>query len=186
VLILSTGVGKLSLIRRWIKDIYADEFSDPSINVNDRLHDLALKIFEINCDGDMKVIKAVVYRPLPMTTPARNHYYSHDGAVFVFDVSSKASFVEVKEWYRLGGKGPKTVILLVGNKCDVTEEMREVSKEEASSFAEELGATYFETSAKSDSNVIEVKRNIRYTPRNMYMYLLNFTCIIYMYGLLCH
>ena len=44
------------------------------------------------------------------------------------------------------------VIMMIGNKCDLVEE-REVSREEAEQLAKQLGLKYFETSAKSGSNV---------------------------------
>ena len=46
------------------------------------------------------------------------------------------------------------VILLVGNKLDLTEQ-RAVSNEDAMKLASSMGATYFETSAKDDTNVNE-------------------------------
>ena len=46
------------------------------------------------------------------------------------------------------------VILLVGNKLDLTEQ-RAISNEDAMKLASSTGATYFETSAKDDTNVNE-------------------------------
>ena len=45
-------------------------------------------------------------------------------------------------------------IVLVGNKCDLTDE-REVSKEEGEAFARRIGCFFFETSAKAGLNVDE-------------------------------
>ena len=46
------------------------------------------------------------------------------------------------------------VILLVGNKLDLTEQ-RAVKNEEAMELASSVGIKYFETSAKDDTNVSE-------------------------------
>ena len=43
-------------------------------------------------------------------------------------------------------------IILVGNKCDLTES-RAITMEEANEIAESLGVQYFETSAKDNINI---------------------------------
>merc|ERR1712034_718 len=50
---------------------------------------------------------------------------------------------------------PNTVILLMGNKIDLTKQ-RQVTYEEASKFAEENGLIFIETSAKTGDNVEEM------------------------------
>ena len=75
------------------------------------------------------------------------------GALYGLD--DKKSFENVKQWVeeidRYAGEG--VVKLLVGNKCDV--EARQVTREEAEKFAEELKMRYMETSAKTGENVEE-------------------------------
>ena len=46
-------------------------------------------------------------------------------------------------------------IVLVGNKCDLTEE-REVTHDEGEALAKANGQLFMETSAKEDKNVLEV------------------------------
>ena len=50
---------------------------------------------------------------------------------------------------------PDVKVLVIGNKCDLTE-MREVTEAEAQSFADSLEVNYFETSAKSGERVSEI------------------------------
>ena len=50
---------------------------------------------------------------------------------------------------------PNMVISLVGNKADL-ESARQVTQDEAKSYAEENGLFFWETSAKSNSNVSEL------------------------------
>ncbi len=51
-------------------------------------------------------------------------------------------------------RGPQGIIIvLAGNKCD-HESNREVKKEEAERFAEDIGALFFETSAKDGAGVM--------------------------------
>ncbi len=51
-------------------------------------------------------------------------------------------------------RGPQDIVIaLAGNKCD-HEPNREVKKDEAERFAEEIGALFFETSAKDGNGVM--------------------------------
>lgn len=95
-----------------------------------------------------------------------------EGFVLVYSISSRSSFSRIKRFhqqiYRVkestgqpsypGSPAPapgRTVnvpIMLVGNKCDrVTE--REVSTQEGSALARELGCEFVEASAKNRTNV---------------------------------
>lgn len=92
-----------------------------------------------------------------------------DGFVLVYSISSRASFQQLKSFYNQirrvkeasgsptfpsspGGIPGLAPIMLVGNKCDrVTE--REVSTQEGSSLARELGCEFIEASAKNCVNV---------------------------------
>jgi GTPase KRas len=72
----------------------------------------------------------------------------------VYSISSKASFERLEEHHqivqRVKGKNP--ILILVGNKCDKTDE-REVSKEEGIAAARSYGCEFIETSAKTAPNV---------------------------------
>lgn len=49
--------------------------------------------------------------------------------------------------------GSEVEMMLLGNKCDIPE--RQVSYEEASAYAKQIGMLYFETSAKEGTNIEE-------------------------------
>ena len=51
---------------------------------------------------------------------------------------------------------PDALYALVGNKADLEENLREVSAEEGERCAQQIGAFYFETSAKSGHHVFEL------------------------------
>jgi len=81
--------------------------------------------------------------------------YSSDShaIIFVFDVTNPSSFASLPEWLESGGaRSPDAYKLLVGNKCDVTEN-RVVSNEEAEQFAQKHNMDYMEISAKDATNV---------------------------------
>lgn len=85
-----------------------------------------------------------------------SYYRGAHGIIVVFDVTNTSTFENIQKWlqeidrYAVDGV-PR---LLVGNKCDLAGE-RKVSREEAEEFAQSLGLTYLETSAKSAENVHE-------------------------------
>lgn len=76
--------------------------------------------------------------------------------MIVYDITDRESFINTQNWLNdvnryANEKVPK---MLVGNKCDLTEN-RAVSKEEAEDYATKFGMNYIETSAKTSSNVDE-------------------------------
>ena len=80
-----------------------------------------------------------------------------DGFLLVFAVDDKKTFDILGEWIKSIKENcdiSKKVLILVGNKIDI--ENREVTKEEALSFAKDNNIKYFETSAKSGVGIKEI------------------------------
>lgn len=79
------------------------------------------------------------------------YYKGMSGFLILFDITKRASFDRVLEWYyELRPAAPNAPFILIGNKIDM-DPYREVSSDEARSLAIELGAEYYvETSAKAD------------------------------------
>lgn len=77
-------------------------------------------------------------------------------AVVVYDVTNLDSFKHVEHWIEEVRKERRNdvLIMLVGNKSDLRN--RAVSQDEAQRVAGRLGATHFETSAKTGQNVAEL------------------------------
>jgi Ras-related protein Rab-6A len=76
-------------------------------------------------------------------------------AFVLYDISERTSFNSVKEWVsriRTEG-GDHVIIVLCGNKSDIAETNRAVTTEEGENMAKEMGALFFETSAKTGDNV---------------------------------
>lgn len=91
-----------------------------------------------------------------------NVYYKKAlGAVIVYDITKKESFLNVHQWYKeLQERGEEGVqCVLVGNKLDLIH-LRQVDEREGKSFASKHGIQFFETSAKDFTNVDEVFRAI--------------------------
>ena len=78
--------------------------------------------------------------------------------MLMFDVTDKASFENIESvWHQMCQKhGDENYIpMLIGNKSEVENKKRQVSKEEAKKYAKSKNFNYIETSAKSGKNVEE-------------------------------
>ena len=82
-------------------------------------------------------------------------------AVVVFDVTNKTSFANCDKWIEdvRAERGGDVIIMLVGNKTDLTDK-RQVSAEEGEAKAKKLNVLFFETSAKSNTNIKQMFRKL--------------------------
>jgi len=89
----------------------------------------------------------------------RSYFRGASGALLVFDISRRPTFVHVTDWLNDLRQiaEPDIVVVLVGNKSDLAAgdvNQREVTKEEAEEWARKNGVLeYVETSAKSGEGV---------------------------------
>ncbi|KAH8288200.1 hypothetical protein KR054_009733, partial [Drosophila jambulina] len=147
LIIGDVGVGKSSLLGRFLDDKFSSEYQ--------RTLFLDFEVRRVEVAGEMMLLamwdacgKESYHNAL------RNFYREAHGVIIVYDITSLASFRNVEHWLQeIGDFCQKDVnITLVGNKCD-EEERREVTPEEASSYAERVGLSFCEASAKSGANV---------------------------------
>lgn len=84
----------------------------------------------------------------------RSYYRGAAGAILVYDITSRASFVNLSRWLADARAlaSPHLVTVLVGNKSD-REEDREVEWAEASRWAAENDLHFLEASSLSGENV---------------------------------
>jgi Ras-related protein Rab-6A len=82
-------------------------------------------------------------------------------AVVVYDVTNKTSFANCDKWIEdvRGERGGEVVIMLVGNKTDLSDK-RQVSAEEGEAKAKKLNVLFVETSAKSNQNIKQMFRKL--------------------------
>jgi len=85
------------------------------------------------------------------------YYRGAQAAIVVYDITSQDSFHRAKNWIQeLTEKATSVkVIALAGNKLDLGAQ-REVSISDGSTYAQENGLLFMETSAKTSSNVNEI------------------------------
>jgi len=144
-----SGVGKSCLLTRFVQDYYSDchistigvDFKTVVTMVKGRL--VKLQLWDTAGQERFSVVTG-------------NYYRNSDGFIFVYDATSRASFDHVEQWLGQVQQhhecGPTTIKILVGNKCDMLDELQ-VTEEEGRAKAEQMGAFFIATSAKTAANV---------------------------------
>jgi len=85
-----------------------------------------------------------------------NYYRGSTGALLVYDITRRDTFTHLESWLRELQAHSDPIIMVVGNKADMAEDIRQVSMEEGRSFAEQNGLLFVETSAKEVGKVEEI------------------------------
>ena len=83
-------------------------------------------------------------------------YKQSQGMMICFDLTKPKTFQSVRRWIVAVNQNCEADVatLLIGNKCDLTDE-RAVTREEAEQLAADNNMQYFETSARGNINVQE-------------------------------
>jgi len=142
------GVGKTSLLLRYIKDYFSDDLKK-TIGSN-------FLIKDVEIDGKQVRLLLWDIGGQPQFHKLRTIYFKgSNGALGVFDLSSSQTLLKIPGWISSIKKTVKKTIpmILLGNKVDLD---REVDKEEAEDLAKRLSCEYMETSAKTGENVEHV------------------------------
>ena len=147
VVVGDSGVGKTCMLIRFVRDIF-DEESQPTLGVEfltkivqTEQHRIQLQLWDT---AGQELFRSVT----------RGYYRGSAGALLVFDLTNRDSFDNIERWLRdiRDVARSDVVTLLIGNKSDLSER-RQVSYEEAESFAKAHAMQYFETSAKTGENI---------------------------------
>ncbi|KAL4224237.1 Ras-related protein Rab-17 [Mactra antiquata] len=88
-----------------------------------------------------------------------SYYRGAHGALVLFDVTKESTFNNVGYWLhdlKEYSSHPDVSTILVGTKCHVEPDEREVSLERAQKYAESVGLPYMEVSAEEGKHVTEV------------------------------
>ena len=147
ILIGSSGVGKSSILQRYMKNTFSTnykitigvDFLMKSVKIDDQL--VKLQVWDTAGQEKYKSMVSSYYRGAHV-------------ALIVFDLTSHTSFEAIPSWienFYMNGPDQKNTIL-IGNKKDLVEE-RQVTQEEAELFSQTNNMIYFETSAKEGDNI---------------------------------
>lgn len=145
-------VGKTHLLARFVKGSDPKNHN-PTIGVEFVTHTVQLDSGDIVKTQIWDTAGQERYRSITSA-----HYRRAAGSLLVYDVTNRNSFRSVTRWIEeiRDHAGPDIVIMLVGNKVDLGQEIgRQVQTQEAQDFAEAHQLMYKETSATQDINVKE-------------------------------
>lgn len=136
ILIGDTGVGKTSLISRFITGQFNPdheftigvEFGAKTITVNNRA--IKLQIWDTAGQEEFKAV-------------TRSYYRSSAAALVVFDTTRKDTFRSVARWVEdvRNNSNKDVVLVLIGNKVDLVQE-RMVSRNDALKLARDFDMLY--------------------------------------------
>ena len=150
VIVGDSGVGKTNLIKRFVTNSFNQnskatvgvEFLSKSYRINDQV--FKIEMWDTAGQERYKSITAAYYK-------------GAKGALIVYDITQKTTFENISKWMtEIKEKSSKDMkVMIIGNKTDLKDE-RQVTTEEASLKAQDLGAPIMETSALDASNVKEV------------------------------
>lgn len=147
------GVGKSSLVLRFIKGTFRESYI-PTIEDTYRQ--------VISCNKNICTLQ-ITDTTGSHQFPAMQRLSISKGHAFilVYSVCSKQSLEELRPIWALikelkGADIPNIPVMLVGNKCDETAELREVSQAEGQAQATTWSISFMETSVKTNHNVTEL------------------------------
>ena len=153
----NSGVGKTSILRRFIYDNYTED-TMATIGISMSYKDITLsngkeiKLKLIDTAGQEK------YMAL-----AKTYYKNADGVFFIFGFDDKNSVESIKMWVNEFNENNKTsgnyVIprYLIGNKSDIDINQRDVKEDFIEKFRKEFNIDHYETtSAKDNININKI------------------------------
>ena len=153
VLVGETGVGKTSIIHRYLYNEYEENrISTSSAQYKNKI----LEYPEYNKSITFDIWDTAGQEKYRSVT--KNFYMSAEIGLMVYDISVKNSFENIKTYWseQLQELGEENIILgIAGNKCDLFEQ-QEVSDKEAKQFAESIGAVFKLTSCKENIGINEL------------------------------
>ncbi|KAM8920710.1 ras-related protein Rab-25 [Pelodytes ibericus] len=148
VLIGESGVGKTNLLSRFTRNEFNHD-SRTTIGVEFSTRTLTV-------DGHL--VKAQIWDTAGLEryrAITSAYYRGAVGALLVYDITKHQTYDSIERWLKelYDHADASIVVMLVGNKCDLTDEAREVPSEEAKMYAESNGLLFLETSALDSTNV---------------------------------
>ena len=149
MIIGNSGVGKFSLLTRFIDDTFSDRF----------LSTIGLDFKVKTLDIDSKSCKLQIWDTAgkeKFRNIISSYYRQSQGIMLVYDITDLESFQNLNSWIiEIEKNASKNVYkILVGNKCDMEGE-RKISAEQGKDFASQYGMKFIETSAKESTNISE-------------------------------
>ena len=146
VLVGDVSVGKTNLLTQYVDKKFSEN------NISTVGIEFKNKIIELENGRKIRLQIWDTSGQEKFMSLTKNYFRGCNLALFVFDVTNKASFDDIQMWLDSfkDVNGEKSKRVLIGNKIDL--ENRVVDKEEAENFAKENDLQYFEISVKENKD----------------------------------
>lgn len=150
LLVGNSSVGKTSIMLRYLDNFFVENFL-PTVGI-----DFKTKLVGHN-GKNIKVNLWDTAGQEKFRTLTTSYYKGANAVLFVFDITERDSFFQLKEWMMETKKhvGNDFVGIIVGNKLDL-DFKRVVKTDELLYLAEDVQMPAFEVSAKSGANINEL------------------------------
>ncbi|MDQ1371495.1 MAG: hypothetical protein QG582_409 [Candidatus Thermoplasmatota archaeon] len=152
-LVGDVGVGKTSLIRRFVLDVFDDKYI---ATIGTKVTKKEMDFKDPRTGEDIRIMLLVwdiMGQPSFREVLREAYFYGAEGALAVCDVTSKESQGELRYWIKaMTATTGEIPIVFLGNKCDLKEDTR-VTLEDLEAFASKHSAPAMLTSAKTGYNV---------------------------------
>ena len=150
IIIGDSAVGKSNLLLQYTFGEFIEEYKNT----------IGVEFGAKNVDIDNKSYRIQIWDTAGQEcfkSITRAYYKNSVCAIVVYDITCLDSFNNVSSWIEdCKNYSPKNVyIVLVGNKSDL-EERRQIPTEKGQEIADKFGISFFETSAKTGSNVVKI------------------------------
>jgi small GTP-binding protein len=147
ILIGDGGVGKTTLIRKFVYDTFDDKYIQ---TIGTKVSKKKVLLPDVKVDVSLMVWDVQGQRNDPLLT---RYFSGAEGALFVCDLTRFQTFENLPEWIKdfeaMCGKVP---IVLLGNKADLLDSAQ-FGESELSALAARYSAKAYLTSAKTGANV---------------------------------
>ena len=158
-------VGKTSLILRYTDNSFTQEYL-ATIGF-----DLKLKKLTLPNGEEIRVKISDTAGQERFKSIATNYLKKANGVILAYDVTKETSFENIDNWVEQinAESGVSRPIILIGNKCDLTDK-RVISKEKGEQLAQKTlgGIKFYETSCKTGENVENAIDDLVYQIYNKY------------------
>ena len=147
ILIGDGGVGKTTLIRKFVYDMFDDKYI---ATIGTKVSKKKVIFPETNLDVNLMVWDVQGQRNDPLLT---RYFTGAEGAIFVCDVTRFQTFENLPEWIKdFESACGKVPMIILGNKSDLVDNIQ-FGEGELNALAARYNARTYLTSARSGANV---------------------------------
>ncbi len=148
IFIGESSVGKTSIINRFLKDIFFENY-ECTISAEQKKKILKL---DKNNVAELEIWDTAGEERFRTIT--KQFYQDAYGAFIIYDITNRESYKRIENWIKdINQSAPTDIVIgIVGNKNDIKNK-RVIEYEEAESYSNENNALFFEVSAKNGNNI---------------------------------